>query len=50
MNTEQPEARIHENAERTESGVEAAAASLANGAGVLGELQGELLDSLRNTG
>jgi hypothetical protein len=50
MNTKEVKAKIHENADRIERGVEAAAAGLANGAETMSEQRDEVLDQLRDIG
>lgn len=50
MTTRPIKAQIHKNADQIESGVEAAAAGLSNGADALGKQRDELQDDLRDIG
>ena len=50
MSTSQVKAQIHNTAERIESGVEAAAAGIANGAEALDTQRDEMLQTLRDLG
>jgi len=50
MNTKETKAQIRKSADQVESGVEAVAASLTNGADALGEQSDELQDTLRDIG
>lgn len=50
MNTKETKAQIRKGADKIESGVEAAADSLAEGAEALGEHSDELQDKLRDIG
>jgi hypothetical protein len=50
MNTQEVKAKIHDGANRVESGVAAAAASLGNGAEAIGEQAQQLNETLRDIG